>query len=162
MSEVPAMSIMLVASYVFLGWLEYGGALRCWSSFALASLAFFCRVTTCGSSLDGYCMHSLPAGRRFRSSHPFLAGTVYLLLAAGFLAIAARYGRYEVAADGKAEGLTLKHLYYFSECVPPMLAWGSTIAAGAGVLSYAASGGRIRAGTFWTCWALGGCPRIRL
>jgi hypothetical protein len=156
MSEVPAMSIMLVASYVFLAWLEAGGAFRCWSAFALASLAFFCRVTSCGI-LPGWILYALVTGRarRFRSPHPILAGTVYLLLAASFLAIAARYGRYEVAADGKVEGFTWNNLNYFLMCVPPMLSWGSTLAAGAGVLAYAASGGRIRAGTFWACWALG-------
>ncbi len=156
MSEVPAMSIMFIASYVFLGWLEYGGALRCWASFALATLGYFCRVTSCGI-LPGWLLYALVTGRarRFRSPHPILAGAVYLLLAAGFLAIAVKNSRYEVVSDGKAEGFVVKHLYYFSECLPPMLAWGSTIAAGFGILSYAASGRRMRAGTFWFCWAVG-------
>ena len=93
--------------------------------------------------------------RRIWSPHSILAGTLYLLLAVGFLSVAARYARYEVAADGKGAGLSIKQLQYFYFCLPSMMTWGTTLAAFAGILAYSVPVARNRAGTFWACWAVG-------
>jgi 4-amino-4-deoxy-L-arabinose transferase-like glycosyltransferase len=135
MSEVPGLVFILAGSYFFLQWLSTGRSRHCWAAFGLAEVAFLCRVTTAGL-LPAWFLYGLLSkrSRRVFSWPVFLASALYLGLNVGYVHLAAQFGRFEVAANGRANGLSWENLRYFSECLPPLLLTGSAAVALAGLI----------------------------
>jgi hypothetical protein len=155
MSEVPGLVFILAGSYFFLRWLRTARSGFCWAAFGLAEIAFLCRVTTAGL-LPAWLLYGV-LSKRYRqvfSWQVILACGLYLALNVSYVRLAAQFGRFEVAADGRANGLSWENLHYLPECLPPLLLTGSA-AAGLLGLKYAS---RLRAGQagvlFWHCWLI--------
>jgi hypothetical protein len=155
MSEVPGLAFILVGSYFFLRWLKTGRSGFCWVAFGLAEAAFLCRVTTAGL-LPGWLLYGLFSGRSRRvfSRQVIVACGLYLALNAGYVRFAAQFGRFEVAANGRANGLSLENFDYFSECVPPLLLTGSAAVALTGLICALRVRTRQPVVLFWLCWLI--------
>lgn len=156
MSEIPALAVILAASYLFLRWLDSGRPRDCWAALGTATLAFLCRVTTIGN-LPGWFLFAVwtGRGRRLKSPHLIAAMIFYGAVAVGQVKLAARFSRYEVVSDGKGDGLTRVNLAYFSHCLPEILTWGTSLAGLAGLVCAVGFGRRTPAGRFWLSWLLG-------
>ena len=156
MSEVPGLCLILAASWVFLLWLERGQPSYCWLAFAIAEAAFLCRLTTAGILPAWFLFAGLSGrGRRLINVNVILCSLVYMLFGMSYVLFAARFARFEVAADGKAESLSWDNLSYFTTCLPAILTWGTTLAALFGLLwafrYRLTSTGNV---LFWTSWIL--------
>jgi hypothetical protein len=155
MSEVPGLVFVLAGSYFFLRWLKTGTSGCCWAAFGLAEAAFLCRVTTAGL-LPCWLLYGF-LSKRYRqvfSWQVFLGCGLYLALNVGYVRFAAQFGRFEVAADGRANGLSCENLRYFSECVPPLLLTGSAAAGLAGLICALIVRKRQTLVLFWLCWLI--------
>jgi 4-amino-4-deoxy-L-arabinose transferase-like glycosyltransferase len=155
MSEVPGLAFMLAGSYLFLRWLNTGNWRCCWAAFGLAEAAFLCRVTTAGL-LPCWLLYGL-LSKRYRqvfSWQVLLGCALYLALNVSYVRFAAQFGRFEVAADGRANVLSCENLRYFSECVPPLLLSGSAVAGLAGLIGALIVRRRQTVVLFWLCWLL--------
>jgi hypothetical protein len=155
MSEVPGLVFILAGSHFFLRWLKTGRPGCCWAAFGLAEAAFLCRVTTAGL-LPGWLLYGLLTKRyrRVFSWQVFLACGLYLVVNFGYVRFAAQFGRFEVAADGRATGLAWNNVQYFSTCLPPLLVTGSAVAALAGLICALKARSRQTVILFWLCWLI--------
>jgi hypothetical protein len=155
MSEVPSLAVFLVASYLFLVWLDSGRPAHCWMAFGVAAVAFLCRVTTLGL-VPGWLGFALGTvrGRRLKSPHLIAALATYLAMAAVYLRFSSRFSRYETGADGRSEGLSWSGLSYFAECLPQMATWGTSVVGLVGLIGFAVYARRSPVGRFWLSWLL--------
>jgi hypothetical protein len=155
MSEVPSLVFALAGTALFLAWLRQGGAWRCWLAFALALVGFFSRVTMAGI-LPGWFLFALAIGkgRQMLSRHVILSAAGYLSASVAWVSFAARFSRFEMAADGKSEGFSSRNLDFFVEVMPEILVWGTVLAGLAGLVCLICCGKKAAAGLFWACWLL--------
>jgi 4-amino-4-deoxy-L-arabinose transferase-like glycosyltransferase len=153
MSEVPSLAVFLLATYIFLKWLNLGRPVLCWAAFGIALFAFLCRVTTSGL-LPGWFLFALwtGRGRRLKSSHAATAAILYVVLAAGYLRFSSGFSRFEVAADGKSEIFSWDPISYFSYCIPQVAKWGTSLPCLGGVVYLAAFNRRSPIARFWLSW----------
>lgn len=157
MSEVPAFTVMLLASAAFLKWTETERARWCAAAFALAGVAFLCRVTTAGV-IPGWVLYCVCIGKPRLLIRPtaLLGAVVYLALSAGFMTVVRQFATYEVACDGKADGWSWANVAFFGEAAPVLL-WGTTPLAllGAWTALRGEADPATRLGRFWLCWIVG-------
>ena len=146
---------MLLGSWIFVVWLRTARPLHCWTAFGLAGLAFFCRVTTAGI-LPAWFLYAswIGQGRRLILRHLILASVLYLAAAVSFVGFVAQFNKFEVAADGKAEGLSWKNLDYFTDTLPLVATPASTVAALAGAACAARGSRSSTLGRFWGAWLM--------
>jgi Dolichyl-phosphate-mannose-protein mannosyltransferase len=156
MSEVPSLPFALAGTLFFLAWLRDGGAWRCSLAFALALVAFFCRLTTAGI-LPAWFLFALATGKTRRLFSPSLLLPTAGYLGAGFawVKFAARYGRFEASADGRGSGFSVHNFAYFADVLPEMLLWGTVVIGLAGLVWLLCRRENWSpAGSFWVCWLL--------
>lgn len=156
MSEVPGLAFLLAASYFFLRGLATDRRRYYALAFTLAGAAFLCRVTTAGV-LPGWFLYGAwrYRPRKVLTAPLLTAAGIYLAAAASWTLLAARFGRYEVAADGRGSLLSGASLAYFAACLPLMASWGSSLLALAGAGRVLSQGRGSPAGLFWLTWLAG-------
>jgi hypothetical protein len=156
MSEIPSLCFIMAATGLFLGWLSTGRSRTLGATFTVASVALMSRLTTVGI-LPGWLLFALWAGHRRRLKSPGLIAAVALCagLVLGYARFAARYGRYEVVADGRGEGPSWSNLSYFSDCLPEIGGWGTTIVALVAVVRVSGPGQGLPVARFWLSWLMG-------
>jgi hypothetical protein len=153
MSEIPSLAVAFAASWAFLQWLESGRARWCGLAFGMAGVAFLCRVTTAGV-LPGWLLYVVLSGRtrRLRSPAVVLAAIIYLGLGVVWTWFVSQFNKYELAADGKGNGLSWNNLLYFQACLPALLRCGTTLPAFVGAGLALRLWRRSPAGLFWLAW----------
>lgn len=158
MSEVPALAILLAASWLFLRWLQTERALYCILAFIVVGFAFFCRVTVIGV-LPGWAVFTiLSKGWRFTRSRVFLiSGTLLAGVVLAWVSFVSRFSKYEVVSDGRTHGFGYRNIEYFIECFPVILLWSPVIAGLIGLAVWCGRKGEGRNGLFWVCWLLSIC-----
>jgi hypothetical protein len=155
MSDVPGLAAALAATWLFLRWLDSGKGLHGWLAFGAALAAFLTRLPTAGV-VPAWFLYALWRGQggRLRSWSIVLPSLLYLGLAAGWVAFAARFNRYEVAAHGKLQPLSSHNLSYFPTCLPALVACGSFLPGVAGAAWAPRLGRRCPAGLLWLSWLI--------
>ena len=158
MSEVPALAILLAASWLFLQWLQTERAFYCILAFIVVGIAFFCRVTVIGV-LPGWALFALLSkGGRFTRSRVFLlSGSSLLVVVVSWVSFVGRFSKYEVVSDGRTQGFGYRNIAYFIECFPVILLWGPVLAGLVGLAVWCGRKGVGRNGLFWVCWLLSVC-----
>ena len=154
MSDVPSIAMALAATGLYLRWLRTGAALWCWAAFAVAAIAFLCRVTSAGV-LPSWFLFTLLSGqaRRFRCWSLPLASVFYLAVGVAWVVFASRFSHYEMAADGRAQIFSWQNLAYFPACLPALAICGTLLPAAAGAVSSLVFA-PVSAGLFWLSWLL--------
>lgn len=153
MSEMPSLLFAFVASWVFLKWLGSGKWWLVWLAFGFAGVAFLSRVTTAGV-LPAWFLYAVFAGhsRRLRSWPLLFASLAYLAAGVAWILFVKQFSRYEMAADGKAEGFSWRNLAYFRDCLPLLLACGTCLPAAVGAFYGLRLRRRCPVGLYWFAW----------
>jgi 4-amino-4-deoxy-L-arabinose transferase-like glycosyltransferase len=158
MSEIPALMFILAATLLFQYWIESRRPSHCWGAFALAALAFQCRVTTIGILPQWFLsLIWLRRWRTFLSRHLLLASLLFLIVCSGWIVFSMRFSRFETWDNHATNRLSLfswENLSFYPSCMPAMSGWALTLAAIAGAI-YGLSKpkrGREHLQLFWLFW----------
>ena len=127
-----------------------------WAAFGLAGAAFLCRVTTAGV-LPGWFLYGALRyrPRKLLSGRILVPASLYLGAAIAWTLFAARFGRYEVGADGRGSLLSATNWTYFVDCLPALALWGSFLLGLAGAAWALCRDRGDPAGLFWLTWLAG-------
>ena len=155
MSEIPALMAMMLATCIFVLWLNTRRTIWCWLAFGCALFAFFCGVRSIGL-LPAWFLFAWWSGR-VRQLFSWSLGAcvlLYFAIAVPWVKFVSRFAYYEVVCDGKDNllGSLGPNLYYFWVCVPPVLVCGSLVTALAGTISWLRGGDKSRVALFWLAW----------
>lgn len=156
MSEVPALVFILAGSALFLRWLRTSRPADAWGAFALAEVAFMCRVTTCGV-LPAWFLFAAATGRfrRLLSPQLALASAGYLGLNVAYLKFASKFSKFETTDNpllGSVGRFTWSNLSYYPAHLPAMVGWGGLAAALLGAVLTLRAWKRRPPGAFWLSW----------
>jgi len=160
MSEIPALMFILAATLLFQYWIKSQRPSHCWVAFALAALAFQCRMATIGIVPQWFLVLIwLRRWRTLLSRHLLLTSLLFLSVCTGWIAFAMRFSRYETwdnHASSRVSLFSWENLSFYPSCMPAMAGWTLTLAAIAGAIYGLA---RLRRGRehlqlFWLFWFL--------
>jgi hypothetical protein len=136
MSEVPALWLILAASYFFLVWLNTDRKSAYWAAFCIATAAFLSRFLTAGV-LPAWFVWTLLAGkvRKLMAPWAIVPPLLYGSTGAVWTLAAIRFSRYETMYGGSPPttnyasiGSFKVLLYYFSH-LPAMTGWPALVLA---------------------------------
>jgi hypothetical protein len=159
MSEVPALWLILAATYCFIVWLETDRKSAYWAAFGLAGAAFFSRFLTAGV-LPAWFVWALLAGKRRKLMAPWALVPPILFGVAGGLwtKAAVRFSRYETTYAGTrpttnwASVGSFKIVAYYAAHLPSIIGWPALIAAVLGALCLLFVRGKDWRDFMWLPW----------
>ena len=150
MSEIPGLLFVVAGSLCFLYWVEKKKAGWCWAAFALALMAFFCRVLTAGV-LPAWFLYLLVIRqwRRIRSPHLIASTATYLAVCGSWAVFASGFATFETNLSSQ-DSLTWKSLALGLVALPEMVTWPTLVL---GILGIVFGWSRSRAIIwFWGLW----------
>ncbi|MCA9246765.1 MAG: glycosyltransferase family 39 protein, partial [Planctomycetales bacterium] len=109
MSEIPSLMVIMLATLLFVGWLDTAKPRYCWAAYVVAIIAFLSRMVSAGV-LPAWFLYAI-ATRRFRlllSPHNIAGAAIYLVFGASWVRWIKGFGLYE--GGGEAAHLRLPDL----------------------------------------------------
>ncbi|MCP4624398.1 MAG: phospholipid carrier-dependent glycosyltransferase [bacterium] len=158
MSEIPALAFIMLASYLFITWIQTDQKIACWLSFAAMLAAFFCRVTAIGiiPGWVAYLVLSNRYGRLFSAAFLVPASACFAVCFA-WVQFASRFARYEVRStllERLVDNFSLLHISGWMKHLSSMTSTYMLLVAIAGfLLLWRARQKDMIA--FWGSWFLG-------
>ena len=159
MSETPAMTFILAASYCFFRFTQTDRARWSWLAFLLAGIAFFCRVSSAGVLPAWFLFVLVTQGvRRVFSLCMTVPAIIYLVIGAGWCKFMSGFAAIEVRLslfEALSTSLSIENLTVWFQGLPVMVGWITLGAAliGAGWAFYDPS--KRAFAWFWSFWFLG-------
>jgi 4-amino-4-deoxy-L-arabinose transferase-like glycosyltransferase len=158
MSEIPAMGLMLAATWLFLLWLrrERRGFLI--AALVLAAGAFFSKITSVGMMASWFLLLASRSDRKRLLSPTILIGGVVLLtiMAVWVKFVMAPFSTHEMSdqLNTRVPKLSWENLSYYPSLLPQMLGWPAFLMSMTG-LAMTLCWYRASRAHFWLFWVLG-------
>ncbi len=124
MSEIPALTVILGATYCFVRWIDTRRPFWAWIAFAVALFAFFCRPTTAGV-LPAWVLYPLLKReyRRAFSPHIVVPAAMYFVVCLVWFKFVRRFARHELGNMYDGNFLNWENISVWISALPSMVGW---------------------------------------
>ncbi len=161
MSEVPALALIVAASYLFLLWLRTGRRLHYGLAFALAEVAFLSRYLAAGVIL-AWLLWALLAGRfrKLFSLFNLILPILFLGINAAWVLFALRFSKFETVYGSTPPNtnylpaFSWELISFYSMHVPEMIGWITLVAVLIGIVCFVRDR-KYKQILFWLAWIAG-------
>jgi hypothetical protein len=141
MSEIPALALILAATYAFIVWLQTNRTIAYIAAFCLAEAAFLSRFLTAGL-IPAWFLWTILAGkaRTLRRPAMLIPPAAYLIVNTVFVMFVVRFSKFEVGYEAPrpntnyADFFAPEVLWFYLAHVPAMTGWLTIVAALAGLV----------------------------